>query len=145
MTSIVEIRVHMDCAGCERKIKKALQKIDGVDNVEIDMSNQKVTLTGWLDQKKVLKTVRKTGRKAELWPFPYNPEFDNYAHYYYDEYSRSPATHMFTQSSSSYNYRKHGYCNQNHGYNQELPHSTIVEDEAGSMFNDDNVNACSIM
>lgn len=27
---IVEMRVHMDCAGCESKIRKALQKLDGM-------------------------------------------------------------------------------------------------------------------
>jgi len=38
----------------------------GVDDIDIDMGLQKVTVTGWADQKKVLKTVRKTGRRAEL-------------------------------------------------------------------------------
>ncbi|XVF46752.1 hypothetical protein PTKIN_Ptkin03bG0053600 [Pterospermum kingtungense] len=56
------MRVHMDCGGCGSKVKTTLQKLKGVDEVDIDMGMLKVTVTGWADQKKVLKTVRKTGR-----------------------------------------------------------------------------------
>ncbi|OVA13645.1 Heavy metal-associated domain [Macleaya cordata] len=151
--TIVEMRVHMDCAGCESKIKKALQKLDGVDDIDVDMSMQKVTVTGYADQKKVLKTVRKTGRRAELWPFPYNPEYNSYTNHYYNQghqpissttghhhyYSSQPA------SSSSYNYLKHGYDSYDHGYYHRPAHTTIVDDRAGAMFSDDNPNACSVM
>ncbi|KAJ6855875.1 hypothetical protein NC651_040485 [Populus alba x Populus x berolinensis] len=73
MASIIEMRVHMDCAGCESKVKNALEKVKGVDDIDIDMGLQQVTVTGWANQKKVLKTVHKTGRRAELWQLPYNP------------------------------------------------------------------------
>lgn len=67
------------------------------------MEMQKVTVMGWADQMKVLKTVRKTGRRAELWPYPYNTEYHVFRGYYgYNNYENKP-------SSSSYNYYKHGY------------------------------------
>ncbi|KAL5997886.1 Heavy metal-associated isoprenylated plant protein 28 [Asimina triloba] len=66
------MRVHMCCAGCEEKVEKALRKIEGIDDIDIDMAMQKVTVTGWADQKKILKTIRKAGRRAKLWPFPCN-------------------------------------------------------------------------
>ncbi|CAK9152602.1 unnamed protein product [Ilex paraguariensis] len=147
--TIVEMRVHMDCPGCESKIKKALQKLDGVDNIDIDMGMQKVTVTGWAEQKKVLKTVRKTGRQAELWPFPYNPEYHDFTnYYYYNQYHHqsNPSSYLtFQQPPSSYNYFKHGYNGHDHGYYHQPPFSTIVDEPTRAMFSDENANACSIM
>ncbi|KAA8515119.1 hypothetical protein F0562_018298 [Nyssa sinensis] len=141
---MVEMRVHMDCPGCESKIKKALQKLDGVNDIDIDVGMQKVTVTGWADRKKVLKTVRKTGRKAELWPFPYNPEYHNY---YHKHHNQSYATTHYTslEPSSSYNYRVHGYNGHDHGYFHPSPHSAILDDRTSTIFSDENPNACSIM
>ncbi|XP_031129611.1 heavy metal-associated isoprenylated plant protein 29 [Ipomoea triloba] len=142
MTAIVEMRVHMDCPGCESKIKKALKKLDGVDEVDIEMEKQKVTVTGWADQMKVVKTVRKTGRKAELWPYPYNPEYHSFAHRYYNFYC-NPSTHF--SKPYSYNYHKHGYNGHDHGYYQEAPYSTIIDEQTSKMFSDENATGCSIM
>ncbi|KAK9284477.1 hypothetical protein L1049_023650 [Liquidambar formosana] len=141
------MQVHMDCAGCESKIKKALQKLKGVDNIDIDMGMQKVTVTGWADQKKVLKTVRKTGRRAELWPFPYNPEYNNFTNHYYNQHQCGglPVTHYPSRPSSSYNYYKHGYESHDHGYYHRPAHSTIFGEQTGAAFSDENPNACSVM
>ncbi|KAJ9690676.1 hypothetical protein PVL29_013044 [Vitis rotundifolia] len=142
----------MDCAGCESKIRKALQRLDGVDDIDVDMAMQKVTVMGWADQKKVLKAVRKTGRKAELWPFPYNPEYYNYTdqfyqnHYYHHHHHRCfPFACGESRPSSSYNYYKHGYNGRDHGYYHQPIHSTTIYDRAAAVFSDDNPNACSIM
>ncbi|XP_027109673.1 heavy metal-associated isoprenylated plant protein 29-like [Coffea arabica] len=161
--TIVEMRVHMDCPGCESKIKKALRKLDGVDNVDVDMGMQKVTVTGYADQEKVLKTVRKTGRLAELWPFPYNPEYHDFNYAYYSHYYRNPATNfsvnpenyfaseatVFTKhdkySFSSYNYEVHGYNGHDHGYYHKPPLSTVIDDRTRDMFSDENAHGCSIM
>ncbi|XP_047951935.1 heavy metal-associated isoprenylated plant protein 28-like [Salvia hispanica] len=150
--SIVEMRVHMDCPGCERKITKALSKLDGVDSIDVDMNMQKVTVTGWASQKKVLKTVRKTGRTAELWPFPYNPAY--YSHYsggsqasyaYSSGYS-TPATYFTAESTTStYNYRKHGYNGHDHGYYQQPPGSDIIDNRTTDIFSDENATGCSVM
>jgi hypothetical protein len=40
----------------------------GVSTVEIDMNTQKVTVTGYVDRRKVLRAARRTGRAAEFWP-----------------------------------------------------------------------------
>ncbi|GAV81349.1 HMA domain-containing protein [Cephalotus follicularis] len=145
--TIVEMRVHMDCAGCERKIKRALQKLKGVDNIDLDMDMQKVTVMGWADQKKVLKTVRKTGRRAELWPYSYNQEY----HYYTQQYQqqqyqqRHTITNHAISASSSYNYYKHDYDGHDHGYYPQPPYSTIFDERTSNMFSDENPHACSIM
>ncbi|XP_021898112.1 heavy metal-associated isoprenylated plant protein 28 [Carica papaya] len=139
------MRVHMDCPGCENKVKTALQNLKGVDSVEIDMGLQKVTVTGWAEKKKVLKTVRKTGRRAELWQLPYNPH-----HHHYNQQQcitgQNPNNHYFApQPSSSYNYYKHGYDSSDVSYHGQPLHSSIFDHQTGSKFSDENPHACSIM
>ncbi|XP_071709095.1 heavy metal-associated isoprenylated plant protein 28-like [Rutidosis leptorrhynchoides] len=150
---MVELIVNMDCHGCERKVRKALQSLDGVENIEIDLNLQKVTVTGssLMDQEKVLKKVRRTGKKAELWPFPENPETIGFTEEYGNLYSyhSDPTTYFHTEQPdmSSHKYYKHSY-NGNYGQvtHQELPYSSTGFDEkASNAFSDENVNACSIM
>ncbi|KAI5657337.1 hypothetical protein M9H77_26130 [Catharanthus roseus] len=167
---IVEMRVHMDCPGCESKIRKALHKLDGVDNVDIDMFMQKVTVAGWADPKK---------KYSRLWPFPYNPEYHDFTHRYYNQYYRTPATAYAAEQAntvayaakqpntsysrqgndyeheqeqghhdhhySAYNYYEHGYNGHDHGYYPDPPYSTILGNRTRAFFSDDNAHACSIM
>ncbi|KAK9922754.1 hypothetical protein M0R45_031201 [Rubus argutus] len=140
------MRVHMDCPGCESKVRSTLQKLKGVDNVEIDMAMQKVTVTGWADQKKVLKTVRKTGRRAELWQFPFINSDNSYV--YNQIQCNGPINNYAPQPSSSYNYYKHGYdsgSSSNYGYSQNPAHSTVYGYQPTTAFSDENPNACSVM
>ncbi|KAL1531100.1 heavy metal-associated isoprenylated plant protein 45-like [Salvia divinorum] len=132
--SVVELRVHMDCEGCEKRIRKAISKLHGVDSLDIDMEKQKVTVRGYVEKRKVLKVVRRVGRKAEFWPFPYDSEYHPYAATYLDE----------SNFTSSYNYFMHGYNEPTHGYFPQLPYSTI-DDHITYRFSDDNVHACSIV
>ncbi|KAJ8465378.1 hypothetical protein OPV22_027930 [Ensete ventricosum] len=133
--SIVELMVHMDCEGCERRVRKAISKLNGVDAVEIDMDKQKVTVTGYVEERKVIKAVRRTGRKAELWPYPYDSEYYPFALQYLED----------STFSSTHNYYRHGYTSTVHGYFPDPAYSMIVDDHAFALFNDDNVHACVIM
>lgn len=98
--------------------------------MDVDVKQGKVTVTGYVDRKKVLKTVRGTGKSAEL-VMPasvagtYNP--------YIKESEKFAKT---------YNYKKHGY-NVIQGY--QNPATIIPRDGAAVMFSDDNPNSCSIM
>ncbi|KAB2033566.1 hypothetical protein ERO13_D04G025200v2 [Gossypium hirsutum] len=133
--SIVELAVHMDCEGCEKRIRRAISKIDGVDSLEIDMDKQKITVRGYVEETKVLKVVRRTGRKAEFWPFPYDTEYYPYASQYLDE----------STYTSSYNYYRHGFNESVHGYFPHQPYTT-VPDQTVHLFSDDNVHAyCNVM
>lgn len=107
----------------------------GVDTVEIDMDKQKVTVTGYVEERKVIKAVRRTGRKAELWPFPYDAEYYPFALQYLED----------STFSSTHNYYRHGYTSTVHGYFPDPAYSMIVDDHAFALFNDDNVHACVIM
>ena len=106
-----------------------------MDSIEIDMDKQKVTVSGYVDQRKVLKAVRRTGRKAEFWPFPYDSEYYPYASTYLDE----------STYASTYNYYRHGYNESVRGYFPDQAYCT-VDDQTVHLFSDDNVHAyCTIM
>ncbi|CAN6480565.1 unnamed protein product [Victoria cruziana] len=124
----------MDCQGCERRIRKAITKLDGVDSLDINMDMQKVTVTGYVDRRRVLRAVRRTGRQAEYWPYPYDSEYHPYMSQYYEDSSFAP----------TYNYYRHGYNSSDQGSFPQPIYSTLDDDTVG-MFSDDNVNACSIM
>ncbi|XP_019107256.2 heavy metal-associated isoprenylated plant protein 28 [Beta vulgaris subsp. vulgaris] len=154
MSTVTEMRVHMCCPGCESKIKKTLSRMKGVDEVDIDMGMQKVTVNGSAEPKKVLKAVRGTGRRAELWQFPYQPELRSFTHQYPNQcQSNGTAAAAYSgqpqPASSSYNYFKHGYDgHESHGYynfNNPSHSSSFVGARNGDAFSDENPHACSIM
>ncbi|XAR48584.1 hypothetical protein NMG60_11031456 [Bertholletia excelsa] len=63
----VSLKIRMDCEGCELKVKKGLSSLKGVKSVDVDLKQQKVTATGFVNAKKVLKAARSTGKKAKPW------------------------------------------------------------------------------
>ncbi|KAI3669428.1 hypothetical protein L6452_40663 [Arctium lappa] len=66
----VEIKVKMDCEGCERKVRKSVSGMKGVSSVDVDPKKSKLTVVGYVDPNKVLSRVRHhTGKKADLWPY----------------------------------------------------------------------------
>lgn len=110
------------------------------------MNLQKVTVTGWAEQKKVLKTVRKTGRRAELWQLPYNPqEFQNHYQQPLHHCNGPVMSHYAPQPSSSYNYYKHGYDSLDRSYYHNPGHSNIFGYQTGAAFSDENPHGCSVM
>ncbi|KAJ1699580.1 hypothetical protein LUZ63_008092 [Rhynchospora breviuscula] len=125
----VELKVRMDCEGCELKVKKAMSSLKGVKSVEINMKQQKVTVVGYVEPNKVLKKAQDTGKKAEIWPYvPYNLVSQPYVPGTYDK--KAPP-----------------------GYVRKVEDVTVLsqtssskqEDQFTEMFNDENPNACSVM
>ncbi|KAF7134318.1 hypothetical protein RHSIM_Rhsim08G0085000 [Rhododendron simsii] len=62
------LKVHINCGGCKRKVKKLLRRIEGVYKVEIDTEQDKVTVTGTVDSDTLIKKLEKSGKHAEIWP-----------------------------------------------------------------------------
>ncbi|KAL0909102.1 hypothetical protein M5K25_023631 [Dendrobium thyrsiflorum] len=123
----VELKVRMDCEGCELKVKKVLSSMKGVKSVHINMKQQKVTVSGYVEPNKVLKKVQSTGKKAEIWPYvPYNLVSQPYAVQSYDK--RAPP-----------------------GYVRNVETFTVTtqgsrqEEHIANMFSDENPNSCSVM
>ncbi|KAF4400198.1 hypothetical protein G4B88_019407 [Cannabis sativa] len=136
MSAMVEVRVpNLDCEGCASKLKKALLK---VKEVEVEMETQKITVRGYgLEEKKVLKAIKRTGKAAEPWPFPGYSHFSSFYkypthivnHYYHDAYKNGTTNgvHTFFHTPSVYSV-------------------AVASDEAiASLFSDDNPHACTIM
>lgn len=118
------------------------------------MAIQKVTVSGWADQEKILKTARRNGRQAELWPFAFNPDYHNFDQYYnttnnYEQYQHQsePTPYLaYDDSVSSYNYYEHGGYNAHEiGYYHHPPYTTILDQQASALFSDENSSACAIM
>ncbi|XP_076936834.1 uncharacterized protein LOC143604150 [Bidens hawaiensis] len=61
------LRVNLHCDGCKHKVKKILQRIEGVYHVNIDAELQKVTVSGSVDPAVLLKKLVKAGKHAEIW------------------------------------------------------------------------------
>ncbi|KAJ4722370.1 Heavy metal-associated isoprenylated plant protein [Melia azedarach] len=61
------LKVNIHCDGCKHKVKKILQKIDGVFTTNIDSEQGKVTVSGNVDSSVLIKKLAKSGKHAELW------------------------------------------------------------------------------
>ncbi|XP_054788211.1 heavy metal-associated isoprenylated plant protein 28 [Prosopis cineraria] len=66
----VDMMVPLYSYGCEKKVKKALSGLKGIYSVNVDYSQQKVTVWGICNKYDVLATVRSKRREARFW----NPE-----------------------------------------------------------------------
>ncbi|KAL6989659.1 hypothetical protein U1Q18_015410 [Sarracenia purpurea var. burkii] len=64
------LRVSIHCNGCKQKVKKLLQKIDGVYSATVDVEQGKVTVTGHVDPAILIQKLVKSGKHAELWVGP---------------------------------------------------------------------------
>ncbi|CAD5188136.1 heavy metal-associated isoprenylated plant protein 23-like [Musa acuminata AAA Group] len=124
----VELKVRMDCDGCELKVKKALSSINGVQSVDVDRKQQKATVTGYVEPNQVLRKAKATGNKAELWPYlPYSLVTHPYTAGIYDK--KAPSGHVRNVECVA--------VVSDHGRKQE--------DQLADMFSEDNPNSCSIM
>ncbi|KAJ4867098.1 Heavy metal transport/detoxification superfamily protein [Raphanus sativus] len=63
-TCVLKVNVH--CEGCKHKVKKQLQKIEGVYSVKADVEQGKVTVTGNVDPTLLVKKLSKSGKHAEI-------------------------------------------------------------------------------
>ncbi|XP_075476258.1 heavy metal-associated isoprenylated plant protein 32-like [Primulina tabacum] len=64
-TCVLKVNIH--CDGCKQKVKKILQKIDGVYTTNIDSEQGKVTVSGNIDPATLIKKLTKNGKHAEIW------------------------------------------------------------------------------
>ncbi|XP_054821359.1 heavy metal-associated isoprenylated plant protein 35-like isoform X2 [Prosopis cineraria] len=62
------LKVPIHCEGCRKKVKKVLQRIDGVFTTTIDQQQQKVMVTGSVGVDLLIGKLIKAGKHAEIWP-----------------------------------------------------------------------------
>ncbi|AQK45429.1 Copper chaperone for superoxide dismutase chloroplastic/cytosolic [Zea mays] len=58
--------VDMKCEGCVTAVKNKLQTLEGIKNIEVDLSNQVVRVLGSRPVKIMLDVLYQTGREARL-------------------------------------------------------------------------------
>ncbi|KAL9663596.1 hypothetical protein QQ045_018985 [Rhodiola kirilowii] len=63
---MTEFMVDMSCENCVKAVRKQLQALEGVKNVEVDLSNQVVRVLGTSPVKTLSEALEQTGRKARL-------------------------------------------------------------------------------
>uniref|UniRef100_A0A0D9VUM8 HMA domain-containing protein n=1 Tax=Leersia perrieri TaxID=77586 RepID=A0A0D9VUM8_9ORYZ len=127
----VELKVRMDCDGCELKVKKTLSSMKGVESVKINRKQQKVTVTGYVETSKVLKKAQSTGKKSELWPYvPYSAVSQPYVAAAYDR--RAPPGYVRNVEGASAAYVSSSHVGR-------------TEERLTNLFNDEDPNACSVM
>uniref|UniRef100_A0A7N0T6R9 HMA domain-containing protein n=1 Tax=Kalanchoe fedtschenkoi TaxID=63787 RepID=A0A7N0T6R9_KALFE len=117
----VDLHCKVDCDGCERKLKKALNSLDGVTNVEINRKQQKISVTGCVEAEEVLKRAKRTGLRVQMWQFvPYNLVSEPYHAKMYDK--KAPA-----------------------GFVRKVIENEAIDEPYLTMFSDENPDSCSIM
>ncbi|KAK9276971.1 hypothetical protein L1049_006510 [Liquidambar formosana] len=118
----VDIKVKMDCDGCERKVKNAVSSMKGARQVDVNRKQSRVTVRGYVEPNKVLKRIKSTGKSAEFWPYvPYNLVSYPYAAQAYDK--KAPV----------------GYVKN---VVQALPSPNATDEKLTTLFSDDNPHAC---
>jgi len=102
-----------------------------VSSIDIDPKQHKLTVTGYVDPKRVLNRVRRKTRKpAELWPYvPYDTVDHPYAAGTYDR--RAPA-----------GYVRNAAENPNMA---SLARASSRETRYTTAFSDENANSCVVM
>ncbi|KAL8109753.1 heavy metal-associated isoprenylated plant protein 26-like [Apium graveolens] len=128
----VEVRVKMDCEGCERKVRRSVEGMKGVSSVDINPKQHKLTVVGYVDPDKVVARVaHRTGKKAELWPYvPYDVVDHPYAPGVYDK--KAPAGYV----------RNTEYVDPR---TSQLARASSTEVRYTTAFSDENPQACAIM
>jgi len=95
----------------------------GVESVEINRKQQKVTVQGFVEPQRVLRRAQSTGKRVELWPYvPYTNPY--VAPPVYDK--RAPAGHVRRVDAL-------------------IAPAAGREEDLATIFSDDNLNGCSVM
>ncbi|KAG8366709.1 hypothetical protein BUALT_Bualt17G0107600 [Buddleja alternifolia] len=79
------LRVNIHCDGCKQKVKKTLQRTEGVYQVKIDSEQRKVTVSGNVDCSTLVKKLVKAGKYAEPWSQNQNQKQKQKASYIEDD------------------------------------------------------------
>ncbi|RZC44945.1 hypothetical protein C5167_037888 [Papaver somniferum] len=129
----VEIKIKIDCEGCERKIRRSVEGMKGVSSIDIDPKQHKLTVIGYVEPRKVLsRVIRRTGKKAEIWPYvPYGEVDHPYAPGVYDK--KAPPGYVRNINMN------------NDAKASNLARASSTEVKYSTAFSDENPNACAVM
>ncbi|KAK8718045.1 hypothetical protein V6N13_045294 [Hibiscus sabdariffa] len=76
-TCVLKVNIQC-CSTCPEKVKKKLQKIDDVYDIDIDAKNGLVSVRGTVQPSVLIRTIsEKVGKKAELYSYGKNPDIQS--------------------------------------------------------------------
>eukprot|EP00253_Pinus_taeda_P022777 PITA_22777 len=124
-TVMLKVR-NIDCDGCEKRVKRSVSSMKGVQSVEVNRKEQKLTVTGYVEVAKVLRRVKRTGKPTEIWPYvPAEMAYHPYAVGTYDK--KAPRGYVRNVDPSF------------------LMNPNRTDEQYTDMFSEDNTNSCTIM
>ncbi|KAL6648776.1 hypothetical protein ACP70R_013000 [Stipagrostis hirtigluma subsp. patula] len=123
--------VRMDCEGCERRVRKALEGMKGVTKVDVNPKESRVTVEGFVEAAEVAARLRRrAGKKAEPYPFvPYEAVAHPYAPGAYDHKAPPGYVRNVLDDPDA----------------APLVRASSAEERYTSAFSDDNPNSCAVM
>lgn len=66
---VIELKVPLCCESCARKVKRKIEKLDGVEKAVVcDIYEKKVTVKGTAKPEAVLKQAQKVKPDSVMWP-----------------------------------------------------------------------------
>ncbi|XP_077217085.1 heavy metal transport/detoxification superfamily protein [Tasmannia lanceolata] len=65
--AVVELKVGMHCERCIKAIKKAIKKIEDIETYKLDISLNKITVTGNITSEEVFRVLQKIGKHPTYW------------------------------------------------------------------------------
>ena len=111
----------------------------GIESLDIDLKQNKVTVRGYVDRMMVLRAIRRAGKRVEFW----NPHRrDDYHRHLPDPYGHGYPSNT-DAFARSYNYEHHGYNVPYQHYDSQ--YFGFPNDAIATLFSDDNPHGCSIM
>jgi copper chaperone CopZ len=67
MTDTTNLKITgMTCDHCVRHATKALESVDGAENVKVDLQQGSATVEGSVDAEQLISAVKEAGYQAEL-------------------------------------------------------------------------------
>ncbi|PKU78162.1 heavy metal-associated isoprenylated plant protein 27 [Dendrobium catenatum] len=128
---MVEIKIRLDCEGCEKRARHSVKGMKGVTKVEVEAKESKLTVYGFVDPKKVLKRVRrKTKKAAVMWPYvKHDLVYHPYIAGAYDK--KAPPGYVRNVNDDP-----------NIG---QLARASSLEERYATAFSDENPNSCNVM
>ncbi|KAL6010916.1 hypothetical protein ACLOJK_001359 [Asimina triloba] len=121
----VDVKVKMDCDGCERRVRNAVCSMKGARSVDVNRKQSRVTVTGYVDQGRVISKIRGVGKRAEPWPYvEYKLVSYPYAAQAYDKKAPTGFVRNVVQA---------------------MPSPNNPTEKYAYLFSDENPHACAIM
>eukprot|EP00253_Pinus_taeda_P022778 PITA_22778 len=124
-TVMLKVR-NIDCGGCEKRVKRSVSSMKGVQSVDLNRKEQKLTVTGYVGVSKVLRRVKRTGKPTEIWP--YVPAEMAYHPYVAGTYDKKAPPGYVRKVDPSF-----------------LMNPNRTDEQYTDMFSEDNTNSCTIM